>query len=185
LLCSLRDAESCPTRKLSDTEVVRHGSSPTWKLSDTAVLRHGSCPIKSVSSPCKSPTGSCPTRKVIDRKLSDTDYPVCCGLTTLTKPRGRKLYLFRFTLRPPAKRLWCQYVLPQPQPPFINHPYSFKSDISNKSGVLRPPAVQSVQGCYARLHTPPVAAPVQKPPLTFKIRHFKKYWCFTSSGRRT
>ena len=98
----------------------------------------------------------------------------CCGLPILTNARGRKLYLFRFTLRPPAKRLWCPYVHPQPQPPFINHPYSFKSDISKKSGVLRPPAVQSVQGCYARLRTPSVAAPVQKLPLTLKIRHIKE-----------
>ena len=34
--------------------------------------------------------------------------------------------------------------------------------------------MQSVQGCCSRLHTPPVAAPVQKPPLKFKTSYLKK-----------
>jgi len=127
--------------------------------------------------------------------------------------------MFRFTLRPPAKRLWCPYVHPQPEPPLINHPnlkirhfkkiWCFKSTgravgagvlrpatctLSRRpcskttpnpknwtyknAGVLRPPAVQSVQGCSSRLHTPPVTAPVQKLPLTLKIGHIKKMQVF-------
>ena len=60
------------------------------------VVRHGSCPTNSVSCLGKSPTGRCPTRKVIDRKLSETDYPVSCGLPILTNSRGTKAILVSF-----------------------------------------------------------------------------------------
>ena len=51
------------------------------------------------------------------------------------------------------------------------------------TGNLRPQAVQSVRGCCDRPRIPPVAALVQKPPLTNKISNLKKYLLFTSSGR--
>jgi len=65
-------------------------------LSDTEVVRHGTSPTNSVSCLGKSPTGRCPTRKVIERKLSETDYPVSCGLPFLTDSKGTKAILVSF-----------------------------------------------------------------------------------------
>jgi len=57
-------------------------------------------------------------------------------------------------------------------------PNHYNYTFPKNTGNLRPPAVQSVQECCARLHTPTVASPVQKPPLSIKIRPFIKVLVF-------
>jgi len=113
-------------------------------LSDTEVVRHGSCPTNSVSCLGKSPTGSCPRRKVIDRKLSETDCPVSCGLPILTNSRGTKAILVSFHDAQSGCGAHMSSISYRPRSKITPNHYNWT--FQKNTGVLRPPPLQSVQG---------------------------------------
>ena len=130
--------------------------------------RPGKWSTMSGRSMCKSPNGKWSTRKVIDRKVIDPEDPVGVAGCLSNQCKGTKDILVSFHVASSSEAVVVPIRPSSAATPVDKPPLFLKSDISKKSGVLRPPASQSVQGCFARLRTPSVAAPVQKLPLPLK-----------------
>ena len=112
----------------------------TWLKSyrKAEFVRHGSCPTRNLSDKF----GVMPAQ-VTDRNLSETDYPVSCGLPILTNSRGTKAILVSFHDAQSGCGAHTSSLSCRPRSKTTPNHYSWTFQ---NTGVLSPPPLQSVQG---------------------------------------